>query len=86
MSDIPSTPRCDEWAQTVRAQVELLQDFNEWFRRSCSTMAYEGYPLPGRTDFECFLEQERGFDFAELERERRALLEYQRELNRGGFK
>lgn len=81
MTDLPSTPRCFEWAQTVKDQMELLETFLEWWQGDAEPYEDGGYRLPGRMDFERFLTQAYGFDFEELERERRALLDYQRSLN-----
>lgn len=77
----PRTPRCDEWARTTRAQMELLEEFRDWWVANATTYEDGGYPVPGSGDMQEFLRAHTGFDFEELERERRALLDYQRKLN-----
>ena len=78
----PVTPRCYEWAAKVGEQFDLLQDFAEWFEnRVLDGYAGDDYPLPDRNWIERYLTEEREFDFAELERERRAIIDYQVALN-----
>lgn len=81
----PETPVCERWAGSIDTEFRLLQEFGDWFSevviKESQDQDWIDYPCPDGRWFERFMKEKRDFSFDELEKERRALLDYQRALN-----